>query len=322
MLPAAGAFAACLGFNASDLQSLAKGAVLVRTQPTADSRDVAVAGAIRIGISPSAFRDRFRDITNFKKSEVVLQIGRFSDPPQPSDLEPLTFGDDDVKALRHCRPGDCAIKLDVKDIEASRNAIDWKSPRAADQARTFLRNAVLRYAKEYLAGGDQALGAYDDKHQPVPLAGAFRALVGASRCLPNVFPDFARWLMDFPRVDRTGFESFLYWSKEDYSMKPVVSITHVVMYQAAPEGPLLIATKGIYSTHYIDASLGLTALVDANDGGRPAVDVLYLNRSRVDTFGGPFGGVARAIVLRRQRAGAAKELARLRTRLQAENSAR
>jgi hypothetical protein len=67
--------------------------------------------------------------------------------------------------------------------------------------------------------------------------------------------------------------------------------------EAAAAGPeYAIASKQIYGMHYFDASLGITLLVRDRTSASPATYVVYLNRSRVDLFGGLFGGMARKVV--------------------------
>jgi hypothetical protein len=47
----------------------------------------------------------------------------------------------------------------------------------------------------------------------------------------------------------------------------------------------LIASKQIYASHYFEASLELTALVEAKEPGENSgFFLLYLNRSRLDNF--------------------------------------
>ena len=53
----------------------------------------------------------------------------------------------------------------------------------------------------------------------------------------------------------------------------------------------LVAGKEIFATHYVNASLGLTAIVRGEPGGPNYL--AYVNRSEVDMLGGMFGGLVR-----------------------------
>jgi hypothetical protein len=67
-----------------------------------------------------------------------------------------------------------------------------------------------------------------------------------------------------------------------------------------------------------DASVSLTWLLNVTTGTESGIDLLYVNRSRVDALGGPLGAVARGIVAGRQRDGAVRELRTLKARLEAD----
>jgi hypothetical protein len=77
-----------------------------------------------------------------------------------------------------------------------------------------------------------------------------------------------------------------------------------------------VASKQIYGSHYYDASLGLTILLRDGSGPSPATYVAYVNRSRVDVFGGLFGGLARSLVSSKAKGTVSDQLARLRTVLE------
>ena len=76
----------------------------------------------------------------------------------------------------------------------------------------------------------------------------------------------------------------------------------------------LVAGKEIFATHYVNASLGLTAIVRGEPGAHNYL--AYVNRSEVDMLGGMFGGLVRWFMQRRLRSEAADVLRGLRRRLE------
>jgi hypothetical protein len=76
----------------------------------------------------------------------------------------------------------------------------------------------------------------------------------------------------------------------------------------------LVAGKEIFATHYVNASLGLTAILRGAPGGSNYL--AYLNRSEVDMLGGVFGGLVRWFMQRRVKGEAANVLQELRRRLE------
>jgi len=118
-------------------------------------------------------------------------------------------------------------------------------------------------------------------------------------------------------VPTSGVDGFLYWSAEHVGPRAVVTITHAVI-GVRPGGPIAIATKQIYASHYFTASLGLTLLADLSTPGAPRTRVIYINRSRVDAFSGMLGSVKRAVARSRARKGADHTLRALKVRLEQE----
>ena len=123
------------------------------------------------------------------------------------------------------------------------------------------------------------------------------------------------------RPAAAGLDAFVYWSKEKIGPRAVVSLTHVVISPPA-DGNAAIATKQIYASHYGHASLGLTILLDRSTTSAPRTRVIYVNRSRLDIFGGLFGSIKRPIVRSRAREGAERTMTRLRERVESNYRAR
>jgi hypothetical protein len=129
-------------------------------------------------------------------------------------------------------------------------------------------------------------------------------------------PQFAEYLDQYPRAPISEVESFIYWSKERLDGKAIISATHVSILRSTDNRlpDALVAGKGIFATHYVNASLGLTALMR----GRPGSPnyLAYVNRSDVDVLGGLFGGLVRVFMERRLKKEASTVLLGLRQRLE------
>ena len=134
--------------------------------------------------------------------------------------------------------------------------------------------------------------------------------------LEAVAPGLLRRITGTPSGVRGTTDDFLYWSKADLGLKPIITLTHVaICTQGRGPNEVVIASRQIFANHYVDASLGLTALVDSSDGSSMSY-LIYVNRSRIDRFPGPFGALARALVKSRIRKGVEKSLAIEKTRLE------
>jgi hypothetical protein len=203
-------------------------------------------------------------------------------------------------------------------IRRVRTEILWSGPDAAAQATALVRNMLVAGAQAYLWRGDAALGEYRSRRRPVALADELRALIDASPFLTAYAPELRRYLEAFPFAELSGGENILYWSKETFNLKPIISLTHTAIHTATRGGTsmTLVASKGLYASHYLDGSLSLTVVLDAGTTGN-AVDLVYVNRTRVDALDGAFGGLRRWIVERRVRGALEETLADVKARLEA-----
>lgn len=123
-------------------------------------------------------------------------------------------------------------------------------------------------------------------------------------------------LRRFPATD-AGMDDILYWSRERLGSKAVISVTHLVIEKMSERSPaaFVAASRQIYSSHFFDASLGLTILVPSPESST-ATTLVYINRSRVDVFDGWLGRVKPALVGPRLRPAMVKFLLEARDRVE------
>ena len=110
------------------------------------------------------------------------------------------------------------------------------------------------------------------------------------------------------QVSPAGAEHTLYWTKEDFGVRPVVRISHQVVYRTSTPMPAaFIATNQVYADHYLDAALGVTLAIaaDANGGG---FYMISINRARTRSLSGFFRRFVRTTVQTRSREGMRKLL--------------
>jgi len=127
-------------------------------------------------------------------------------------------------------------------------------------------------------------------------------------------PALPQHLSQFPASRVPESEDFLYWSKESFGPAPFISVTHVTIVCPGAR-TCVMTTKDVYSSRYIDASLALAIVTDADATGG-AIDVIYANRSRVNALKGVLSGLRRTLVERRARATLEQSLVAIKTRLE------
>ena len=298
--------------SAADIERLDGGQVVSRTLEVMNQREVATLGIVRISTSPSTYVERLADITSFKRTPGVLQIGTFGNPPQLRDVASLNLDEGDLKRLRDCRVEECDVRLGADGIERIRREIDWRSPDASRNASSLVRQLLVDHVARYRRSGTEAM-EYANRAPRLDVGREFASLLDADTVTSAYAPRLRRHLLEYPKSSTDKLTDVVYWSKELVRGRPVISITHLATAAALDDSPVAyaIGSKQIYAMHYYDASLGLTLLVPDRTVPSPATYVVYLNRSRIDLFDGVLGGVARRIVAGRARTLVAEQLHRL-----------
>lgn len=302
-------------FSNEDLAAIELGKIVTKLPKTSDKREVAVLGVVRLKISKEFFLESFLDIESFKKSEAVLKIRKFTSPPRLEDLRDLNLESEHVNALKKCRPGECGVKIPAELIERVRKEINWSAADYKDRTTALTRQFLLDYVRSYLKEGNTALVSYGDQQYPQRMADEVRSMLDQSPYLLASAPEFHKKLTAFPQSDLPGGEDFLYWSKERIAgLKPVLSLTHVVVYKQRNEGgsEILIASKQLYANHYFEGSLGLTWVINAEDG----CYLVYFNRSRVDALRGGLAWLKLYLARGRIRDGMIKNIKLIKERLE------
>lgn len=282
-----------IGFGDAELAALDKGEVLTKQLPSTDKPEIAAFGAVKVKGTTATLREKMRDPQTFRKVPQIPQIGRFSDPPRIEDLAGLTWEDADLKALQDCKVGDCDVKGSTPSLDRLRNEVRWSEPDAKARASAVIKELMLDYVKAYRAGGTDAMGVHMDKKQPKALSAEFRTLLKNSPYLVEYVAPFNQYLEDYPKGSLPATEDVLYWTKDTFGLKPVVSIYHATIHKpAAPSGALVVAMKTIYSSHYFNASLEVMAAVDTPDAAtNPGFYLLDLYRTRIDPPTGMLSGI-------------------------------
>jgi len=303
-------FQPSLTLTASERAQLGSGSPFARVLQT-KGLEVAVFAVAPVSVDGDRLVAWEQQIEEFKKSSYVLSIGRFSDPPRIEDLANLELDSGDVAAIRSCRPGSCALKLSAPEMTQLHAAERTKGDQDSAVQQAF-RGMLLNRVQHYLATGQ--IPPDEDHHEQVQRSSQFALLLDHTPFLANGLPQFTKKLRDSPSIREPGVESFLYWSKERSARKAIISVTHISIVRPHVSGlpDVLIVGRDIFSTHYVDASLSVMALMSGSNGTNYLV---YLNRTEVDVLDGMFGGMIRRSIERHLK-NAASFLSDLRQRLE------
>ena len=302
-------------FTAAELASLDAGEVIARA--TLAGQEVLVVAAVKVRVPRDRVLSYYGQMISYVDGKVTLGFGRFSTPPVPADVMTLAFDRKDAADLRSCRPGACDIRLGGASIEALQKSIDWTAPDAVDRVNAFVRKAAVDYVAAYQARGDDALLTYNDRAEPVRLRDQWRGILGNATLFHEYAPELKAYLEQYPRGSLPGARDVMYWAKEDYGFKPVLSIVHGVIYQPPSRTDRgFVVQKQIYANHYFDGSLAVATALSATENGTPVTYLVYANRSRGDMLRGGFGGLRRNAAQSQARKAAQETLGTIKSQLE------
>jgi hypothetical protein len=317
-LPAdADAYLRKAGFTPAELALLAGGQVIARVESTGDTGEIVTVGAVTVRATRDQTAAYYDQLLSYVDGTVTLAFGRFSNPPTLDDVKTLTLDDAEIEAIRSCKPRDCDVQISGEGLQMIRRGIDWNAPDARARVQAAVRQAMVAYVAAYMQRGDAALLTYVHTATPVSLKQEWQGILASSRYFQHYAPALREYLLNFPKPPLPGGHDVFYWIKEDFGLKPTISVVHSVVYRP-PQEPdrITIAQKQIFASHYYDGSLALANLYEAGDKDRPATVVVYANRSRGDLLKGGFGGIKRKIARAQARTAAIDTLATIQTQLE------
>jgi hypothetical protein len=296
-----------------------KAVAKILDSPTADQ--VFVFGSVYINSTPEHYLKFASDLDALRKLPSYLALGKFSNPPQLSDLAGFTLDEEDFKELKNCKPGHCEVQLPAESMEEFQRSVNWGAPDAKDQANRLAQQMALHALLSYQQGGNAALGTYRDKNHPAAVAETFASLLSRSKALPVYLPELREYLLNYPKADSTGIESQFYWEKVNFGLKPTVRMVQAVIYQGkSPERPAYaVAVKQLYASHYFETALDLTVCV--NDSEQPAHPGFYLitmKGSQQAGLTGFKGGIVRKVAVDKTRSSLEKALASIKQKLESQ----
>ena len=317
--PQPSALFAQLGLTAQQRAAIDDGRPVAKVLPWGEPSEVYVFGAVYIDGSPAAYLKAARRIEQLAGSPGYLGIGELSANPTRADLSALVLDPDDVKALKTCREGACDVQLPTASIRAFHETVNWSQPDATGQVNELARGMVLDLIREYRRGGNVALGEYRDKQNPARVAEQFETMVGRSATLPNALPELRQYLVRYPDAELPGADSFFYWEKVNFGLKPTIRVNHGVIYRAGGKNGDIsaVAIKQLYASHYFHTALDVSVCVrDTTRPERRGFYLITLKSSEQDGLTGVKGSVLRKIVVDKTRSSLESALASIKQRVE------
>jgi len=263
-----------------------------------DAREVAVAGAVRITASSARLVERYRDIQNLKRSAVVLDVGHIGHAPTAADFARAPLEDYSLD-LRDCRPLDCRVRLSEQDINRFHREVNWRSADWRQRSAMVWREVLAARVADYVRDGRRGLPVLVNKREPLSVPTELAGLVGEVRFVGRYAPELFAYMTEFAPPPPAGGEQTLYWSKEDFGVRPVIRISHQIVYtNAIRPAALAVVTNQVYADHYLDAALIVTLAIDAA-ADRPGFYLISVSRARTRSLTGLLRTFVRSTVQNR-----------------------
>jgi hypothetical protein len=306
------------GLSQDQIAAIRGGQAVAMTSNSRIPDEIFVFGAVFVNAAPEGYFkiayifDRLRQIPEY------LAIGRFSDPPQVSDLKDFSLDNAFMPSLKDCKAGHCQIQLPAGGIEALQKSVDLSAPDAEQKANQFFDEALIELLVAYQKGGNQILGVYNDKKNPTQVPEQFKYMLSYTKVLPKALPDFYNYLLDYPNGKPANVENMFYWAKGKFGLKPTLRVVQVVTLQSNnPHEPAYtIAEKQLYSSHYFETALDLTYCIRSDDPKRPGFYLIMLMGSEQAGLTGFKGSIVRKAAVGRSASSLQKSLASIKNTLE------
>lgn len=288
-----------LGLTPAEVAAVDKGRPVARVLSWGEPSEVYVFGAVHITGSPDTYLKSARDVKRLAGAKGYLGIGELpATSIDPADFSGLVLDPDDIKSLKECKEGDCDVQLPSGSIQAFRESVNWGQADAAGQVNRLAREMVADSIREYRKGGNATLGEYRDNENPTRISEQFEKMVGRATALPGVMPELKQYLLRYPDEDLPGADSFMYWEKVEFGMKPTIRVNHAVIYNVKAEGRdiSVVAIKQLYASHYFHTALDLSVCV-ADPSAPGGFYLLTLKGSEQEGLTGFKGSLLRQVAV-------------------------
>jgi hypothetical protein len=302
---------AAVGLTPAEIGAVDDGRAVAKVLSWGGPSEVYVFGAVRIDGAADVYLKAVRDISRLRATHGFLGAGELRAGASAADLTSIVFDEDDVKALKDCREGSCDVQLPAASIDAFRNRIDWSRRDSGEQVNALARPMLQELLRSYQLGGNEALGDYRDKKNPARIAAQFETMMERASVLPDVLPELRRYLIDYPNAALPGADSYFYWEKVDFGLKPTLRLNHAVIYRTrTPDRHVAtVAIKQLYATHYFHTALDVSACVEDAVGARRGFYLLTLKGSSQAGLTGPKGSLLRNVGVEKTRTALERALA-------------
>ena len=312
-----------LGLTPQQIAAIDAGRPVVKMLAWGNPSEMYAFGAVHVKGSPETYLNATRDIQRLSRRPGYRGAGEIRDDATAADLGALTLEPEDVEALEDCREGSCDVQLPTVAMRAFHDGVIWSQPDAAQKANAMFRPMVLQVVRAYRQGGNRTLGEYRDRQHPGRVGDQFETMIGRAAALPEMVPQLRRYLLQYPAAELEDADSYFYWEKIEFGLRPTIRVNHAVIYRGRTQGRRFgaVAIKQLYATHYFYTALDVSVGVDDGaENSPPGFYLLTLKGSQQEGLTGVKGSMLRKVVVDRTRSSLESALASIKRALEASSN--
>jgi len=300
------------------IAAIHKGEAVAKNLDSRIPDEVFVFGVVYVNATPESYVKAAYDFDRLRKLPNYLALEKFGTPPQLSDLKGFELDSQDVKDLKDCKPGDCNLQIPASTMAEVHQAINWSAADAEQQVNQMAQKKALEHLLAYQQTGNQALGVFNDKHDPTQAPEQFKYMLSYGKVLPKALPDYYNYLLDYPNGKPANVEDMFYWEKVKFGLKPTLRMVQVVTMKGNdPHQPAYtIAEKQVYSSHYFETALDLTYCIRSDDPKQPGFYLIMLMGSEQAGLTGFKGSIVRSHAVGRSVSNLQKSLTTIKNALE------
>lgn len=132
-----------IGLSQAQIDSIRGGNAFSKALPSRTSSEIVLFGAVYINGAPEKYAQFAADFERRRKLSGYLALGLLGNPPRLEDFDGFSFGQQDIQALKNCKPSDCLIQLPANRIQEIQRSVDWS---AADVNEQMKRHGMIPVA--------------------------------------------------------------------------------------------------------------------------------------------------------------------------------
>jgi hypothetical protein len=268
-----------LRLSAADKQRVQNGEFVSADIPAVSERDLALAMAFVVTISPDALAKRVVAGDLVTADAQVRLHGEIRGSGSVADFAALTLTRDEAEALSGAEAGD-TLNFGAGEIAALATT-RGSGPGAVQQQ---LHRILLARYQAYRASGLAGIASYDrGGGRTTDLAADLRKAAEAASGLKKYLPAFQAVLLGYPQTTAPQMRERFFWVKSVIDDQPTYILAHVM---AVPDGGArVLARRQFYVSTRYNGEQSVTGFLPVQ-GGTLVVFVTHAFTDHVAGFGG------------------------------------